>query len=67
MQRPDDYLDKFHIEMDKLCKSGGIKKGMIKNLPPRKCFVGSKEEQKQPEVDLEQMTPKQNAPIDQLF
>ena len=42
MQRPDNYLDKFNQEMEKLYKSGSIKKGM-KNLPNRKCFVENKE------------------------
>ena len=64
MQRPDEYLDKFHIEMAKICKSGGIKKGMIKNLPKRKFFVGPKEEKKLPSVDSEQIVQKQNHPID---
>ena len=42
--RPDKYLDKFHTQMDKLWKSGGIKNGMIKNIPTRKYVIDSEEQ-----------------------
>ena len=43
MQRPDTYLDKFEIEMNKLCKSSIKKEKMIKNLPSRNCFLKTRE------------------------
>ena len=43
MERPDEYLDKLHSQMEKLYQSGGMQKGLLTNIPERNYVINSKE------------------------